>query len=571
MTESIDAPSTSVKEPTLHPGRLDPAGSPPLAWRAAQASSFQNEASKMKVLVADELSDEGVEILRQGQGLSVEVRLGLKPGELKAIIGQYQALAVRSATKVTQELIEAGKKLRLIGRAGVGVDNIDLEAATRRGLVVMNTPGGNTITVAELTVALMMAVSRHIPQATASLKLGKWEKKRFQGRELFNKTIGILGMGNIGSAVVERCRGMGMKCIAFDPFISPEAARGLGCERVELDQLLRTADYISVHVPFTEQTRNLIGREALAKMKKEAFLINCARGGIVDELALAEALAQGKLGGAALDVFAQEPVSPDHPLLKLDNFICTPHLGASTEEAQKNVAAALAEQMVDYLCRGDLRNAVNVPSVPREVLEKLGPWLDLGYRLGALAAQLGPEAVTALEITAQGEIREQPLKPITVQVLKGFLSVWGEGVNEVNAPVLAKERGIQVFEQSAGEHQSFASALSVRVRGKVEVLVEGTLFGRREPRVTRVNKFEIDATPTGNLIALLNKDVPGVLGRIGTKLGEAGVNIGRIHLSRQREGGDAFSLINVDSEPSPSVLEALRSVSGVVSVRRVKL
>ncbi|HVE84160.1 MAG TPA: phosphoglycerate dehydrogenase, partial [Myxococcales bacterium] len=401
----------------------------------------------MKVLVADDLSAEGVEILRSGKGLEVDVKVGLKPAELKAIIGDYDALAVRSATKVTAEIVEAGKGLKVIGRAGVGVDNVDLEAANKRGIVVMNTPGGNTITVAELTVAMMMAISRHVPQATASVKGGKWEKKKFQGREMFGKTLGVIGIGNIGSVVVDRCLGMKMKVVAYDPFISDAAARDMGCELVTLDELFRRSDYVSIHVPLTDQTRNLVGKDALAKMKKGAFLVNCARGGIVDEQALHDALSSGKLGGAALDVFAEEPVKPDHPLLKLDGFICTPHLGASTEEAQQNVATALAEQMVDFLCQGTIRNAVNVPSVSRELLEQLGPWLHLGRTLGALAGQLSPEGITQVEVAVCGDVGQYPVKPITVQVLKGLLSQFSENVNEVNAPVFAKERGIQVTEQ----------------------------------------------------------------------------------------------------------------------------
>jgi D-3-phosphoglycerate dehydrogenase len=526
----------------------------------------------MKVLVADDLSAEGVQILKSGKGLSVDVKIGLKPPELKAIIGEYDALAVRSATKVTAEILEAGKNLKVIGRAGVGVDNIDLDAANKRGVVVMNTPGGNTITVAELTVAMLMSISRHIPQATASIKNGKWEKKKFQGRELFNKTLGVIGIGNIGSVVVERCLGMKMKVIAYDPFISAEAAQRLGCELVTLDDVLRRSDYVSVHVPFTEQTKNLVNKEALAKMKKGAFLVNCARGGIVDEAALHEALASGHLGGAALDVFATEPVNTDHPLLKLDNFICTPHLGASTEEAQQNVATALAEQMVDYLCNGTIRNAVNVPSVSKEVLDKLGPWLALAHRLGSLAGQLGPEAVTGVEVTATGDIKEHPLKPITVQMLKGLLSqVWGESVNEVSAPALAKERGIQVLEQRKGEHENFASSLSIRVKGKTDIFIEGTVFGRRDPRITKVNQFEIEAVPSGKLIAIHNRDVPGVVGKVGTLLGDEKVNIGRIHLSRDHERGEAFSLINLDSEPPQRVLDGLKAIPGVESVKLLRL
>lgn len=525
----------------------------------------------MKVLVADDLSADGVEILKAGKGLEVDVKVGLKPPELKAVMGEYDALAVRSATKVTAEIIEAGKRLKVVGRAGVGVDNIDLEAATRRGIVVMNTPGGNTITVAELTVAMMMAVSRHIPQATASIKSGRWEKKKFQGRELFGKTLGVIGIGNIGSVVVDRCLGMKMKVLAYDPFISEEAARNLGCELVPLDDLYRRSDYISVHVPFTEQTRGLIGKDALSKMKKGAYLVNCARGGIVDEAALHEALGSGKLGGAALDVFAEEPARADHPLLKLDNFICTPHLGASTEEAQQNVATALAEQMVDYLCHGTIRNAVNVPSVSREVLEQLGPWLNLSQKVGSLAGQLSPEGVSQVEVEVAGEVGQLPMKPITVQVLRGLLSQMCEGVNEVSAPVLAKERGILVVEQRRGEHENFASSVTVTVRGKGQTIVEGTVFGRRDPRIVRVNQFDIEAVPAGHLIVIQNRDVPGVVGKIGTLLGDGGVNIGRIHLSRDREGAEAFSLINVDSEPGPKILDALRAISGVVSVKLIHL
>jgi len=527
----------------------------------------------MKVLVADDLSADGVDILKRGANLSVDVKVGLKPAELKAIIGEYDALAVRSATKVTAEIIQAGTKLKLIGRAGVGVDNIDLEAANKRGIVVMNTPGGNTITVAELTVAMMTAISRHIPQATASIKNGKWEKKKFQGRELFNKTLGVIGIGNIGSVVVDRCLGMKMKVLAYDPFISAEAAKALGCELVTLDELYQRSDYISVHVPFTEQTKNLVGKDAFSKMKKGAFLVNCARGGIVDEAALHEALSSGHLGGAALDVFSTEPVPADHPLLKLDNFICTPHLGASTEEAQQNVATALAEQMVDYLSNGVIRNAVNIPSVPREVLEQLGPWLQLAHHMGALAGQMAPESVTAVEVHVSGELNQQPVKPITIQALKGLLSqVWGESVNEVSGPVLARERGVTVIEQRRGEPENFASSVTLVVRGKTPLEIEGTVFGRREPRIVRVNQFEIEAVPSGHLIAVHNKDVPGIVGKVGTLLGDAKVNIGRIHLSRDKyQSGEAFSLINVDSKPPASVMDGIKSIPGVKVVRSIVL
>jgi len=526
----------------------------------------------MKVLVADDLSEEGTQILRQGKGLSVDVRIGLKPAELQAEIGQYDALAVRSATKVTSEIIRAGRNLKVIGRAGVGVDNVDLQAANRHGIVVMNTPGGNTITVAELAVAMMMSVARHLPQATASMKAGKWEKGKFQGRELFNKTLGVIGVGNIGSMVVQRCLGMGMKVMAYDPFISAAAARGMGCELGTLEQVLAHADYVSIHVPLTTDTRNLLNKKTLAGIKRGAFLINCARGGIVDEMALAEALGSGRLAGAAFDVFSVEPIDPHHPLLKLDNFICTPHLGASTEEAQRNVAVALAEQLVDFLCNGNIRNAVNVPSVPAEIREKLGPWLNLAHKLGLLAGQLAPKEITSIEVEVSGEVNEGPIGPITVQALKGLLSqCWAESVNEVSAPALAKERGVEVVEQKRGATEQFASRLTLRVKGKAELTVQGTLFGRREPRIVRVNHFDVEAVPSGHLIALHNEDVPGVVGRVGTLLGDAGVNIGRIHLSRDTEGREAFSLINIDSAPAASVLEGLHQLRGVLGVKHIVL
>ena len=526
----------------------------------------------MKVLVADDLSADGVEILRKGKGLTVDVKVGLKPPELKEIIGGYDAIAVRSATKVNAEIIEAAKNLKVIGRAGVGVDNVDLAAATKRGIVVMNTPGGSTVTVAELAVAMMLSMSRFLPQATASVKGGKWEKKKFQGREMMGKTLGVIGIGNIGSVVVERCIGMKMKVVAYDPFISEEAARRLGAQLVTLEELYKQADYISIHVPLTDQTRNLLNKETLAKLKKGVFLVNCARGGIVDEAALAEALQSGHVGGAGFDVFATEPVPADNPLLKLDNFICTPHIGASTDEAQANVAIQLAEQMVDYLVNGSVKNAINVPSVSAELLATLGPWLNLANKMGTLAGQMSPEGVTEVSIEVSGDIGQHPMKPLGIQALKGLLTtLWGESVNEVSAPALAKERGIKVVEQRRGEHENFASSVTLRVKGKTELVVEGTVFGRRDPRIVRVNAFDIEAVPQGNLVAIQNKDVPGVVGRIGTALGEAGVNIGRIHLSRDQKSGDAFSLINLDSEPNAKVLETLRAVQGVQSVRHIRL
>ena len=524
-----------------------------------------------RVLVADDLSAEGVRILREA-GLEVDVKVGLKPEELEAVVGQYDGLAVRSATKVTAAVLEKATRLKVVGRAGVGVDNVDLPAATRRGVVVMNTPGGSSITVAELTVAMMLALSRHIAQATASIRGGKWEKKRFQGHELAGKTLGVVGIGNIGSVVVERCRGLKMRVIAYDPFISAEAAARMGVELVPLQEIWRQSDVVSLHVPLTDQTRNLVSAGTLKAMKRGAFLVNCARGGLVDEKALAESLASGHLGGAALDVFEKEPVAADHPLLRLDNFICTPHIGASTEEAQAAVAVAIAEQMAAYLTQGVVKNAVNVPSLPREALERLGPYLALAEKLGSLASQLSPPGVREVRVEYDGEIAEAP-QPLTAVALKGFMQhVSDAPVNEVNAAAMAKERGIAVREERTATAHDYASLITVTVRGETgEAVAAGTVFGKQDPRIVRVNQIHLEAVPEGEIILCENDDAPGVVGNIGTALGQAGVNIARISLGRRPDRSVAFSLINVDSQPSPEAMERLRKIPHVRSVRTIRL
>lgn len=525
-----------------------------------------------RVLVADDLSSEGVEVLRRA-GLQVDVRVGMKPEELEEAIGDYDAIAVRSATKVTARVLEKATRLRVVGRAGVGIDNVDLEAATRRGVVVMNSPGGSSVTVAELAVGMMLALSRHIAQATASTKAGKWEKKRFQGHELSGKTLGVVGIGNIGSVVVERARSMRMSAVAYDPFISVEAAAQLGVELVTLDELWARADVISLHVPLTEQTRNVVNASTLARMKKGVLLVNCARGGLVDEAALAAAIASGHVGGAAFDVFEKEPVSPGNPLLKLDAFICTPHLGASTEEAQAAVAVGIAEQLAAYLTRGEVRNAVNVPSMSREARERFGPYLKLCEKLGSLAAQIGPTGVREVRVTFAGDVTEAPQRLLTAAVLKGLLSATEDSpVNEVSAPGIARDRGISVLEERAAGHQDYASLVTVVVGGAGgEAVVGGTVFGHRDARIVRVNQFRLEAVPEGNIILCVNDDSPGVVGNLGTALGTAGINIARISLSRDDAGSAAVSLLNVDSEPSPQVLDALRALPHVRDVRRIRL
>ncbi len=526
-----------------------------------------------RVLVADDLSPEGIQILREA-GLEVDVRVGMKPQELESVIGTYDALAVRSATKVTARVLDKADRLKVVGRAGVGVDNVDLEAATRRGVVVMNTPGGSSVTVAELTVAMMMALSRHVVQATASIKGGKWEKKRFQGRELAGKTLGVVGIGNIGSVVVERCLGLKMRVIAYDPFISPEAAAKMGVTLVPLDEIWRQSDVVSLHVPLTEQTRNIVDARALAKMKKGALLVNCARGGLVDEKALAEALASGQLGGAAVDVFEKEPPPADHPLLELEGLICTPHLGASTEEAQAAVAVAIAEQIAHYLTQGVVRNAVNVPALPKEALQRFGPYLTLAERLGSLAGQIAAPGITEVRVEFAGELAEAPQRPVTAQVLSGILRHFLDvPVNEVSAPAIARERGITVREERTAEAHDYVGLLTVTARsqGGETAEVSGTVFGKQEARVVRMNQFRLEALPEGEIILCENDDSPGVVGNIGSVLGAAGVNIARISLSREAEGRGAFSLINVDSEPVPELLEKLRKLPHVRTVRHIRL
>ena len=525
-----------------------------------------------RVLVSDDLSTEAVRILRDA-GLEVDVKVGLSAGELEAIIGGYDGLAVRSATKVSAGLLEKATRLRVVGRAGVGVDNVDLDAATRRGVVVMNTPGGSSITVAELALAMIMSLYRHVPGATASVKAGRWEKKRFQGREIAGKTLGVVGIGNIGSVLVDRALAMKMRVVAFDPFITPEAASKMGARLVDLETLWREADVVSLHVPLTEQTRHLVNAEVLRKMKRGAILVNCARGGIVDERAVAESLAAGHLGGAALDVYEREPPAADHPLFALDNVVCTPHIGASTEEAQSAVAIGIAEQLVAYLRDGAVKNAVNVPGLPKEVLDQLAPFLPLAEQLGAVAAQLAPQGPTEVVVEVAGELSTVPTRPIAARALVGLLRHFLDTpVNEVNAAAIAKDRGITVREVRSAETHDWASLVTLRLRGQGgETLVAGTVYGKREARIVQVNGFRVEAVPSGHVIVVENDDAPGVVGNLGTALAAGGVNIALISLSRLDDRSGAFSFLNVDQAPGLAVLERLRALPHVRSVRALVL
>jgi len=527
-----------------------------------------------RVLVSDKLSDAGMQILRAAPDIQVDVITGMKPNELAATIGSFHGLIVRSSSTVTAEVIAAATNLRVIGRAGIGVDNIDVPAATQKGIVVMNTPAGNNVTTAEHAISMMLALARSIPQATASMKSGKWEKGRFVGSEVFKKILGIVGIGNIGSLVAERALGLKMRVIAYDPFITPAAAQKLGVELVSLDELYARADFISVHTPLTPETRNLISAAAFGKMKKGVRLINCARGGIVDEEALAAAIRDGHVAGAALDVFADEPPPADHPLLNLDQVICTPHLGAATDEAQTNVAIAIAHQVVNYLTRGVIQDAVNVPSISPELLDVLGPYLSLCEKLGSLQAQLLTSAARQVNIEYAGEVAEYDVKSLTLAVLRGLLTriLDSSAVNYVNAPAIARERGIKVVESKTTPAKGFVNQVTVSVEtARGSSIVAGVVFGKRVVRLVRINDFFLDADPEGDILMLNNRDVPGVVGAIGTLLGESKINIARLELGRERVGGMAISLIHVDGAVPPEVLAKIRTLPAIVAAQSIRL
>ena len=527
----------------------------------------------MKVLISDSMSERCVEIFKNAPGLQVDVNTKLKPEELKKVIKDYHALVVRSATKVTAQIIEAADNLKVVGRAGTGVDNIDMQAATKKGIVVMNTPGGNTITTAEHAVSMLMALARKIPQATASMRKGEWEKKKFEGTEVTSKTLGILGVGNIWSVVADRAQGLRMNVIAYDPYLSQEAANRMGVELVSLDELYKKSDFISIHVPLTNETKNLVNKDAFAKMKKGVKIINCARGGIVNEKDLCDAIKVGIVSSAALDVFEKEPTPPDNPLLQMEEVILTPHLGASTAEAQENVAIAIAEQIVDYLIKGTIRNAVNVPSVPAELLANLGPYITLAEKLGIFQGQILKGGIEEVTIEYSGDVVSYDVAPVTIAAIKGLLDqLMDQQVNFVNAPFVAKERGIKVIEIKSSRAIDFASSITIKVKTKEEEnLIEGALFGKKEPRIVRIDKFFLDAVPEGYLLVLHNYDKPGVIGNVGTLLGSGNINIARLHLGRQAVGGEAVSVWNIDTPLPTDLLSKLLKLPHMISAKVVRL
>lgn len=525
-----------------------------------------------KVLVSDNISAEGKVILEQAQGIEADIRAKVPADELKRIIKDYHGLIVRSATKVTAEVIAAAPNLRVIGRAGTGVDNIDLDAASKKGIVVMNTPGGNTLSAAEHTISLLFSLARHIPQATASVKAGKWEKERFMGTEVQGQILGIIGLGSIGSVVAKLAEGLGMKVIGYDPYLSAEAAAKRKVEMVTLDELFARSDFITVHTPLTSTTKGLINASAIEKMKKGVRLINCARGGIIEEKALYEAIIKGKVAGAALDVFEKEPPGTN-PLFELEQVICTPHLGASTTEAQVKVSIAIAQQVVEYLLQGTARNAVNLPSISPEALALLSPYLTLAEKIGKFQAQISPGRMQEVNVTYSGQVVDLDTTLITMSLLKGLLDpIIEEKVNYVNAPILAKERGIRVKEVKSREAEDFTTLLTVQLQTDTgQNTVAGTLFGRNEPRFVRINKFVTEAIPAGNILFIHNQDKPGVIGNLGNLLASQNINIGQMHLSRDKIGGTAISLIHIDEKVSAEVLGALLKLPHILSAVQVEL
>jgi len=525
----------------------------------------------MRILITDKFAPEGVEVFKQSPGLTVDYRPGTKPDELKEIIKDYDGLAVRSATKVTREIIDAGKKLRVIGRAGIGVDNIDVDYATQKGIVVMNTPGGNAVTTGEHTISLMLALARKIPQAYYSMKQKKWEKGKFTGVEIQGKILGLIGLGNIGRVVADRALGLKMKVIAYDPFVSEEVARKLGVELVNLDELLSRSDFISLHIPKTEETKNLIRKETLSKMKDGVRIINCARGGIVNEKDLLEAIKSGKVAGVALDVFETEPPDFESELFELKEAIFTPHLGASTGEALVNVSVTIARQMVDYLLNGVITNAVNFPSVSKELLIQLKPYLNLAERMGRLAGQL-LSSLQGVEIEYQGEVAEVDTRPVTHSLLKGLLeSFMDEPVNYVSAPVIAKARGIMVRETQSTESGDFTSLIWLRIQDQKPELSEiaGTLFGKVHPRIVQIGGISLDAYPEGYVLVIRNYDKPGVIGNIGSLLARYQINIARFQLGRKE--GEAICMVNIDSPVPEEALEEIRKLPNIISAHQVYL
>jgi D-3-phosphoglycerate dehydrogenase / 2-oxoglutarate reductase len=521
-----------------------------------------------RVLISDALSDAAVQIFKdRGIDTVFQSKLGADKDKLAEMIGDFDGLAIRSATKVTAKLLEKAKKLRVVGRAGIGVDNVDIPAATARGVIVMNTPFGNSITTAEHAITLMLALARQIPQADASTQAGKWEKNRFMGVEITGKTLGVIGCGNIGSIVADRAHGLRMKVIAYDPFLSPERARDLGVEKIDIADLFKRADFITLHTPLTDKTKNIVDAAAIATMKKGVRIINCARGGLVDEQALRQALDCGQVAGAAFDVFVEEPATAN-PLFGHPNVVCTPHLGAATTEAQENVALQVAEQMSDYLLTGAISNAVNFPSITAEEAPKLKPFVALAERLGSFAGQLTETGITKVQIAYQGIVAGMNTKALTSAAIAGLLRPMLQDVNVVSAPIVAKERGIVVEEmtrEAASDYESLITLTIVSERQSRHV--SGTVYADGRPRIVNIKGIRMDAEFGPSMIYITNLDKPGFIGKFSSTLGDAGINIATFHVGREAVGGNAIALIEIDGVLPPEVLAKVRSLPQVQQAR----
>ncbi|MBL7196489.1 MAG: phosphoglycerate dehydrogenase [Candidatus Omnitrophica bacterium] len=524
-----------------------------------------------KVLVSDKLSEKGLDILKGLKEFKVDVKVGLKPDELKSIIKDYDALIIRSSTKVTKDIIEASN-LKVIGRAGVGLDNVDLVAATGKGIIVMNSPSGNTISTAEHTMSLILALSRNIASADKSIKSGEWNRSKFTGVELYNKVLGIVGFGRIGQAVAKRAMSFGMKIIAYDPFISKEVVEKLGIELVELKKLFAESDYITFHIPLTEETKNLISSKKIPMLKKGVRIINCARGGIVNEDDLAKALQEGKISGVALDVYTKEPPK-DLALTNLDNVVLTPHLGASTKEAQVNVAVEISEQVRDALLGKGIRNAANFPSVDPETYKTLQPMFNLAEKIGLLMAQLAEGRINNVEVVYYGEVSGFDTTPLTMSVLKGLLTpMLQDTVNFINAMTLAKERSIKVKEEKSSELVDFTNLISLEVKtDKGQFRIAGTLFTKKDLRIVRINDFYVEAIPEGYMLIINNIDKPGIIGNLGTLLGKHNINIAGMTFGRLKKGGRAITVLNIDSSASGKVLDKIKKLEYIKEVKAIKL
>jgi len=524
-----------------------------------------------KVLISDALSPAAVQIFKdRGVEVDFQPALGKDKDKLAAVVGNYDGLAIRSATKVTAKILARANSLKVIGRAGIGVDNVDIPAATARGIIVMNTPFGNSITTAEHAISLMLALARQIPEADASTRAGKWEKNKFMGVEMFGKTLGVVGCGNVGSIVADRALGLKMKVIAYDPFLSPDRATDLGVEKVELDELLKRADFITLHTPLTDKTRNIINADAISKMKKGVRIVNCARGGLVDEAALSDALKGGDVAGAAFDVFITEPAT-ENPLFNLPNVVCTPHLGASTSEAQENVALQIADQMSDYLLRGAISNAINFPSISAEEAPKLKPFVALAEKLGSFAGQLTETGISKVQLAYEGAVAQMNTKALSSAALAGLLRPMLGDVNVVSAPVVAKERGIVVEEITREMPEDYESLITVTVTTERQSRhVSGTVFADGRPRIVNIKGIRMDAEFGASMIYITNLDKPGFIGKFSSTLGDAGINIATFHVGRDAPGGNAVALIEIDGELPDTVLAQVRALPQVQQAKPLR-